>query len=151
LTTECARDWQHAPHDPAALQQIADRLGQAARDQRTLTYGALVRDIEFRVPRISGGQPYRPALGDGAVVRAVDLGLVDEFLTYLSLHSYRGGNIIASALVMAPGRAQPNTEFLRLARHFRGRSPKLFPDHDVWQRELQGIFSYFENLKVSAP
>ena len=143
LQEECDRLWQYAPHTPQALQQMAERLALAARAKATLTYAALVRGIAFQAPTRNMGLPYRPPFGEGVVIRSADLALVDECLTYLSLHSFKGGDVIASALVTAHGHAGPNSEFLRLVRCIRGSSLKLFGDRDVWQRELERLYSFF--------
>lgn len=149
LASETEREWQYVPRDHNALEEIACRLGRAARARTTLTYGALVKDIAFCVSTTTDGLPYRPNMnvGGNAVVRKKDLEMVDEFLTYLSLHSYKGGNLIASALVTGPGPGKPSSEFLRLARKLRRSTPRLTSDTELWRRELQCNFDYFAELK----
>ena len=149
LAGETDRSWKYVPHDHDALEEIAGRLGWAAREQRTWTYGALVKDVTFCIPSINEGKPYLPNMdvsGD-TVVRRKDLEVVDEFLTYLSLHSYKEADVIASALVTGPATGKPNAEFLRLARKFRRATPRFTPDTELWARELQHNYNYFANLK----
>jgi hypothetical protein len=149
LTSETNRNWKYVPHDHDALDEIAGRLGWAARNERTWTYGALVKDLTFRIGPINGGKPYRPMMevSSSTVVRRADLEIVDEFLTYLSLHSYKSANIVASALITGPATGKPNAEFLRLARKFRRATPQFTPDAELWARELRLNYNYFANLK----
>ncbi|QOF77563.1 hypothetical protein [Variovorax sp. 38R] len=148
LTSETSRSWQYVPHDHGALEIVANRLGLAARERATLTYGALVKNVTFCIPSINEGRPYQPNMDmDGSnVVRRQDLEVVDEFLTYLSLHSYKGADLIASALVSGPANGKPNAEFLRLARKLRRSTPRLTSDTELWTSELQRSFNYFTNL-----
>lgn len=81
------------------------------------------------------------------MIRRQDLEIVDDFLTYLSLHSYKGGDLIASALITGPVPGKPNSEFLRLARKLRRSTPRLTPDTELWARELRLNYNYFSNLK----
>lgn len=149
LASETEREWIYVPHDHDALEEIAGRLGWAARENATWTYGAIVKEVTFNIPSINEGKPYRPNLdvGGDTVVRRKDLALVDEFLTYLSLHSYKEAGIIASALVTGPATGKPNAEFLRLARKFRRATPRFTPDTELWARELRLNYNYFANLK----
>jgi hypothetical protein len=101
------------------------------------------------IPSVNEGRPYRPNMDtDGStVIRRQDLEIVDDFLTYLSLHSYKGGDLIASALITGPVPGKPNSEFLRLARKLRRSTPRLTPDTELWARELRLNYNYFSNLK----
>jgi len=149
LASETEREWQYVPHDHDALEEIAGRLGWAARAKTTWTYGALVKDVTFCIPSINEGKPYLPNMDVSAdtVIRRKDLEVVDEFLTYLSLHSYKEADVIASALVTGPATGKPNVEFLRLARKVRRATPRFTPDTELWARELRLSYSYFANLK----
>ncbi|MFS2162645.1 hypothetical protein [Variovorax sp. Varisp62] len=149
LASETSRSWQYVPHNHDALEEIANRLGVAAREKRTLTYGALVKNVTFCIASVNEGRPYQPNMDvdGGNVIRQHDLEVADEFLTYLSLHSYKGADLIASALVTGPAIGKPNTEFLRLARKLRRSSPRLTADAELWDRELQLNFGYFAKLK----
>lgn len=149
LASETKRVWKYVPYDHDALEEIAGRLGWAAREKRTWTYGALVKEVTFCIPSINDGQPYRPKmdLDCGTVIRRQDIEVVDEFLTYLSLHSYKSAALIASALVTGPGTGKPNAEFLRLARKFRRATSRFTPDTELWARELRLNYDYFAKLK----
>lgn len=126
--------------DPA-LPQLEKRLAQAGCDGVTLTYSQLVKDIEFHVPNLHGGQPFRIDEFQNPNYRI----LVGEYLTYISRHSHYREGFLASALVVGSDSDVPSQPFFDLATELGVLKPS---DNQVnfWSREIKKAYAYYQYI-----
>lgn len=134
--------WHQIEGNEVVIAEMGERLALTAQQQTVMTFSGLVRGLAFRNPVVSGTARKEIATENGAVLRTVDQALVDSLLLLLSLHSFKHGDIIASALVV-PGAAGPSKGFISVARTLRTMSQSAMSDADLWTRELKRVYTRF--------
>ena len=129
--------------DPETSKAIAERLALAAAATRVLTHAELGRGITFRLPMINGGQPHVIDPADG-IVRSADRDLLDEFLGFLTVQSYKHAKVFASALVVEGRGSEPAKVFIRLAGEL-GVHHSATHDRNTlfWVHELKKLHTWF--------
>lgn len=95
----------------ASLRMIEDRLATAARRNRPLTYSDVVREIQFRIPSIAGGNPYEIVTNDWT---GLDRDLIGDFLGYASMRSYLAHDFMISAFAVDKTEMRPSEYFFEL-------------------------------------
>jgi hypothetical protein len=129
--------------DPEASKAIAERLAHAAAAARVLTYAELGRGITFRLP-IHEGRPHVIDPAEG-IVRSADRELLDEFLAFLTVQSYKHAKVFACALLVDGRASEPAKLFIRLANEL-GIHHSASRDHETlfWIRELKRVHAWFK-------
>lgn len=129
--------------DPDASNAIAERLAHAAAAARVLTYAELGRGITFRLPMIHGGRPYVIDPVEG-IVRSADRDLLDEFLAFLTVQSYKQAKVLANALIVEGRTSEPAKVFIRLAGEL-GVHHSATHDRNTlfWVHELKKLHTWF--------
>lgn len=54
-----AYSWPYTTQDPAACAEIATRAASAGRAKTLITYSELVSGIDFHIPSVNNGRPFR--------------------------------------------------------------------------------------------
>lgn len=137
--------------DPGASKIIAQRLADAASDGRVLTYAELGRGISFRLPAINGDNAHVIDVADG-IVRSTDKELLDEFLAFLTVQSYKHAKVLANALVVEHRSSEPAKAFIRLAselgiHHGTKRDSEML----FWLHELKKVHAWFKAREHATP
>ena len=124
--------WKYADKDPAALAELEERIAEAARHRKLITYSELVRGVRFDLPNLQDG-PRTIDVGDW---QDLDRAIVGDFLGYISQRSYERQGFFASALVVLKADGSPSEGFYTLMRDLglisSGKTDKamyLFADH----------------------
>ena len=86
-------EWSYADNDPLSLSALRDRIASVGRDLKLITYSTLVSDLEFRLPNIQHGAPYRIRVDDWS---GLDRAIVGEFLGRISTDTYIEAGFMAS-------------------------------------------------------
>jgi hypothetical protein len=130
--------------DPDASNVIAERLAHAATAARVLTYAELGRGITFRLPMIHGGRPHVIDPVEGIVLSA-DRDLLNEFLAFLTVQSYKHAKVFACALLVDGRASEPAKLFIRLAGEL-GIHHSANRDRDTlfWVHELKKLHAWFK-------
>jgi len=87
--------WSFADKDANALDTLAQRIADAGRREDVVTYSDLVRGLEFHLPTVQNGIPYRIDVHDWS---GLDRSIIGEFLGYLSMQTYIEHGFMASGL-----------------------------------------------------
>src|SRR3954465_5417895 len=89
--------WIYADKDPNALAILEERIADTGRKLGLITYSELVKGVDFRLPNIRKGEPYRIQIYGWS---GLDRAILGEFLGYISSRSYDKAGFMASALVV---------------------------------------------------
>ena len=100
--------WSWADKDPAAKQELTNRIVQTGHSRRLVPYSDLVAGVEFRIPTIQHGNPYSIDTTDW---EGLDRALIGEFLGLISTDSYRAGGFFATAIVVDKSENKPSDHF----------------------------------------
>jgi hypothetical protein len=100
--------WTWADKDPKALEALEQRIAETGRQLAMITYSDLVRGIDFHLPNVRNGEPYRVSIYDWS---GFDRGMVGDFLGYISARSYCKHGFMASALVVNRMEYKPSDLF----------------------------------------
>lgn len=100
--------WSWATQDPDAQQEMEHRIVERARRQGLITYSDLVEGIDFHVPTVNEGKPFRIDVHHWSVL---DRALLGDFLGYTSSRSYRKAGFMISALVVNREEFAPSWHF----------------------------------------
>jgi len=100
--------WRWATQDPASQQEIERRIGERARKQGLITYSDLVRDIDFEIPSVNEGRPFRIDVHDWSIL---DRAVLGDLLGYTSSRSYQKAGFMISALVVNRDEFAPSWHF----------------------------------------
>ena len=137
-----------ASADTQACAAIAENLARAALAGKVLTYWGLASGVRFRAP---GEVERRSLLAGDSVLRSEDLAVLNGILSFLTVQSYRGGRIVASALVVDRLRPRPCQPFLEFSFALGLVSQNRSKTHeDFWLREQAKVFAFF-NRPISPP
>ena len=117
-----AIEWKWGDKDPAALAELERRVAEAGRKLQLITYSDLVEGVDFRLPNLRNGAPYRIAIHNWS---GLDREIIGSFLGYISLHSYRKAGFMASALAVNRAEYRPSEHFFRFMREL-----EVLPDND---------------------
>lgn len=132
--------WHYAEKDPDARIELARRIRERARREKTLTYSELVDGVDFHLPNVNGGIPFQLGIPDWT---DLDRAILGDFLGYISKESYEEGGIIASAVVVSKGTDEPSEGFRALMRQIgllrRSDDAKLF-----WAGELGKAYEWYK-------
>jgi hypothetical protein len=85
LPKKRATKWAWADKDPNALAALEQRIAETGRNLELITYSDLVKGLDFHLPNVRNGEPYRVPIYDWS---GFDRGMVGEFLGYISTRSY---------------------------------------------------------------
>ncbi len=139
------RQWLYATHDPVACTAIAEKLGQACRRGRTITYAELSRGVSISIPGET--TPHVVDIQGGTRISADDQHILDDFLCFLSLQSFKNASILASANVFDPtDKRGASSGFFEAAR-ILGCLPVLHSDIAemmFWKQELKKVYQWFK-------
>jgi hypothetical protein len=100
--------WIWGDKDPNALSALEQRIAEAGRQLALITYSDLVKGIDFHLPNVRNGGPYRVSIYDWS---GFDRGMVGDFLGYISMRSYCEHGFMASALVVNRVESKPSDMF----------------------------------------
>ena len=106
--------WSWATQDPAAQAEIEKRIISRARKQALITYSDLVADVEFCIPTMNQGNPFRIDVHNWSVL---DRALLGDFLGYTSSRSYTQAGFMISALVVNQDEYAPSWHFFDWMKH----------------------------------
>lgn len=101
-------NWRWATQDSTAQAEIEHRIIARARKQGLITYSDLVAGIDFDIPSVNGGQPFRIDVHHWSVL---DRALLGDFLGYTSSRSYEKAGFMISALVVNQDEYAPSWHF----------------------------------------
>ncbi|MGQ0712814.1 MAG: hypothetical protein ACT4PJ_03665 [Gemmatimonadaceae bacterium] len=104
--------WEYGDRDPVALQTLEQRVADAGRRRKLITYSELVTGVRFNLPNIRGGERVID-IGDWS---DLDRKIVGSFLGYMSLRSYEAARFFLSALVVSKMDGSPGEGFYNLLR-----------------------------------
>jgi hypothetical protein len=107
-----AVNWMYADKDANALLVLEERIADTGRKLALITYSDLVRGVDFHLPNVKNGQPYRIQTYDWS---GFDRAIIGEFLGFISTRSYLNANFMASALVVSGKSAE---EAYQPSEHF---------------------------------
>lgn len=132
--------WDLLFDDEAAVKEIRKRLEATARRREVITYGKLVKGIEFRDDGINNGRPFQIKKWDDREIR-----LVTKALRPIGEASYRQHKFILTALVVwAPPRVGPGEGFFTLAASLGHRIPASYRQA-FWEKQVKMAHDYFRN------
>lgn len=101
-------DWPLPDQDDASYQEIKRRIAAAGKKRQLLTYSQLVQGIEFQIPSINDGHPFRLNVGGWT---GLDRHIIGQFLGKLSCESYEEHGFMANALVVDAIENLPSKNF----------------------------------------
>jgi hypothetical protein len=90
-------EWIWGDKDPNALAALEQRIAETGRQLALITYSDLVKGIDFRLPNLTEGKPYRISIYDWS---GLDRRILGDFLGYMSMRSYCNYGFMASALAV---------------------------------------------------
>lgn len=108
-----AIQWKFAESDLAARADIAERIARTGERSVLITYSDLVAGVTFRLPTVSGGDPFQIDTQDW---RDLDRAILGEFLGHISSETYRQHGFFASALVVGKDDRRPSGPFFKWIR-----------------------------------
>lgn len=100
--------WTWATQDSASQSQIERRIVAKARKQGLITYSDAVEGIDFNIPTVNNGQPFRI---DVHHFTPLDRAILGDFLGYTSSRSYERAGFMISALVVNKDEYAPSWHF----------------------------------------
>ena len=101
-------EWSYGDKDPAALAILKERIAEAGRNLKLITYGDLVRGVEFHLSNIRSGETYQIRVYDWS---GLDRAIIGDFLGRVSTDSYLEAGFMASALVVNKDECKPSRHF----------------------------------------
>jgi hypothetical protein len=142
-----AKTWRYADADQHAFGVIDQRIAEVARTADGFhTYTSLIRDLDFQLPNVNNGQPFR--IIDWT---RENTGIVADFLGRLNVDSYRRGGFFASSLVVGalPDRFRgriPGQHYFNLAEEvgaLRGNSTPVLMDQ-FWREQVRLTRAWYQ-------
>lgn len=100
--------WPYADADEESYQEIKRRVAEAGKKRQLLTYSKLVQGIEFSIPSINNGKPFRLNVSGWT---GLDRHIIGQFLGKLSCESYANHGFMANALVVDAIEGRPSKNF----------------------------------------
>jgi hypothetical protein len=104
--------WHYGDKDPGALGALEERVADAGRKRKLLTYSELVAGVRFNLPNVRDGERVID-IGDWS---DLDRAIVGSFLGFMSLRSYEAAGFFASALVVSKLDGSPSEGFYSLLK-----------------------------------
>jgi hypothetical protein len=95
--------WKYAPQDPAACDQLSERIADVGKRRSLITYSDLARGVQFTLPSLK--EPKHSI--DVRDWQDLDRAIVGDFLGYLSMKSYDEAGFFTSALVVSKEDGSP--------------------------------------------
>ena len=139
--------WTWANKDPIALLELEARIAKVGRNRGVITYSDLARDVEFRLPNIRNGEPFRINIFNWS---GFERGLIGEFLGYISMQSYNRHKFMASALVVGTSECEPSYHFFEWMKTLG-----VLPDTEeatnlaFWGEQLRAAHGYYTGRRRS--
>lgn len=139
-------EWKWADQDLNAVIELEKRIAKAGKNKAVLTYSELVKGIEFNLPTINGGKPYKINVHDWS---DLDRAIVGDFLGYISTRSYKDHGFMASVLVVNVGEQMPSEMFFRWMQYL-----ELVPDgkpssrERFWIAELKKAYLWYRTGSI---
>jgi len=139
--------WVYADKDPDALSQLTERIAQAGRQGRLITYSDLVRGVKFCISTVNGGNPFEIDPHDWS---DLDRAIVGDFLGLISCQSYSSAKVFASALVVSKADGTPGPGFGQLMRDLGiVMSPSKDAELECWITEVQNAYRWYSGSTSS--
>jgi hypothetical protein len=101
-------EWPIPNQDKTSYQEIKRRIADAGRRRKLLTYSELVNGIEFRIPSLNNGKPFRLNIGGWT---GQDRYIIGQFLGKLSCETYEHYGFMANAMVVDALESRPSKNF----------------------------------------
>jgi len=133
--------WPYADQDASALAEIANRIARTGRVEDLITYSDLVSGVNFCLPTVNKGEPFRLGVPEWTELHRAIIG---DFLGRVCVDTYAAGLFMGSALVVASETRQPSggyREFMRQLGVLRGKSDAEFLAH--WIAETHNAYSLY--------
>lgn len=103
-------EWPIPTQDKASYQEIKRRIADAGRRRKLLTYSELVKGIEFCIPSLNGGEPFRLNIGGWT---GQDRYIIGQFLGKLSCETYEHYGFMANVMVVDALEGRPSKNFFQ--------------------------------------
>lgn len=131
-----AYQWAYAVNDPDAKRVLANRILEAARRQKLISYSDLVKGVTFRLSNVNGGRPFE-------IIDWTDLhrAIIGDFLGSISADSYSRAGVFFSAVVVTKDDGTPGpgfTNFMRELGVLSGSSQTAALE--CWVREVEKVY-----------
>lgn len=134
-------DWPYADADDDSYQEIKRRIAVAGKRRQLLTYSQLVQGIEFRIPSIKDGQPFRLNVGGWT---GLDRHIIGQFLGKLSCESYEHSGFMANALVVDAIEGRPSKSFFEWMAYVQAIPDKSEAETlRFWAEQVQKAQQYY--------
>jgi hypothetical protein len=135
-------NWPYAENDPAALAELKKRIEDTGRRGDLIGYSELVKGITFHLPNVNKGQPFQINIHDWSIL---DRAILEEFLGYISMLSYRKAKFMASALAISR-----KSDYNRPSKHFFDWMKRLGilagrDADDFWQEQVRKAYDWFQS------
>ena len=104
--------WDYGDKDPVALKALEERVADAGRKRKLITYSQLVDGVRFNLPNIRGGKRVID-IGDWS---ELDRAMIGSFLGYMAMRSYEVAGFFSSALIVSKLDGSPSEGFYSLLR-----------------------------------
>lgn len=104
--------WRYAEGDPSALTEIENRIAEAGRRRKLITYSELVCGVPFYLSNLR----ISPWIIDVGNWRELDRAIVGDFLGYVSMRSYDHARFFSSSLVVGKRDGSPGWGFYNLLK-----------------------------------
>ena len=136
-----ARRWPFADAAGPAVAEVTHRIARTAERLGTIHYSDVVKGIELRLPNVDGGHPFELGVPEW---RDLDRAILGDILGKISLDSYAGHGILASAVVTSKSSEEPSEGFWALVEELG-----LFRSHDTnarllfWADELRKVHNWY--------
>lgn len=136
--------WPYADSDSRAKGLLTDRILEAARRQKLITYSDLVSGVTFEMRNVNDGRPF-------AITEWTDLhrAIIGDFLGRISADSYVNAGIFLSAVVVTKDDGTPGFGFANFMRELgilSGRSQAA--ELECWVREVQKVYEWGRKSKL---
>lgn len=114
-------EWPIPNQDDTSYQEIKRRIADTGRRRQLLTYSDLVKGIEFCVPTLNGGKPFRLNIGGWT---GQDRYIIGQFLGKLSCETYEHYGFMANVMVVDALEGRPSKNFFQWMEYVEAISSK---------------------------
>lgn len=134
-------NWKIPDQDEDSYQEIKRRVAEVGRKRKMITYSELVLGMEFNIPSLNGGKPFRL---NNRGWTGEDRYIIGQFLGKLSCETYERYGFMANALVVDKLESRPSKNFFGWMEYV-----KAIPDRSeeeilrFWAEQVQKAHQWY--------
>ncbi|MDH4227046.1 MAG: hypothetical protein OEV59_04745 [Deltaproteobacteria bacterium] len=134
--------WTYADKDAAALAEVKNRIGIAAKKEVLLRSSEFVKGLTFKLPQVFNSEPYYIKIWNWS---ERDKNILGDFLGHVSMDSYLEHGFMLSALVIDDKGDGPGEMFSDMIKMSGAvTDPSEDNIRAFWAEQVKKVFAHYK-------